>query len=168
MSKKVIKNVQEVVNIIGLHNPILIGGYALEYYGLRKGGDYDFIIKRTDFRKLQSIYGESDDKGNVWLDLRGKHGGVDNFVRIYQYDHMRLKKNAIQEKNFLVASPEDLYMIKQLNYLDKSYYGNKNKNLKDMARILKYIENNNKGWDKEFSGRKKDDEIDFEQRIVKY
>ena len=130
MSKKVIKNVSNVVDIIGLSNPILIGGYALEYYGLRKGNDYDFIISRKDFNKLEKIYGESDDLGNIWLDLRGKHGGVDNFIRLYNYDHKVLVKKAIKEKNFSVASLEDMYIIKQLQVKkDKSKKASKDSKL---------------------------------------
>lgn len=114
----IIKNVNEVIKIIGLKNPILIGGYALEYYGLRKGGDYDFMISKSDFARLEKIYGKSDNMGNVWLDLRGKHGGVDNFVRLYNFDHKILSLKAVRERKFMVASLEDLYILKSLYFAD--------------------------------------------------
>ncbi len=36
-----------------LLKPLLIAGKAMEYYGLRAGGDYDFLIPREDFCSLR-------------------------------------------------------------------------------------------------------------------
>lgn len=164
MSKRVIKNVNEVVKIIGLKQPILIGGYALEYYKLRKGNDYDFIISKSDFKRLEKIYGESDDKGNIWLDLRGKHGGVDNFIRLYNFDHISLSIKASKEKRFMVASLEDLYILKSLYFIDDP----NRKTQKDINLLLNAIYTSTIGWDRQFRGRATDEEIDYDKRIVKH
>ncbi len=45
--------------------PLLIGGVAMEFYKLRKGGDdTDFVISRKDYRKLALKYPGS--KKKIW------------------------------------------------------------------------------------------------------
>ncbi len=114
-----------------MKNPILIGGYALEYHYVRKGHDYDFIVSNSDFQKLRKTYGNPDDKGNIWLDLKGRHGGVDIFSRLYHFDHKKLSNRAIQEKNFMVACLDDLFILESLYHMED--------NSKKIRRNMKLI-----------------------------
>jgi hypothetical protein len=147
MSKRVIKNVNEVVKILKLDNPILIGGYALEYYKIRKGNDYDFIVSKADHERLIKEYGEPNDLGNVNIDLKGKHGDVDNFLQIYYFDYDKLYTDALQEKHFMVTSLNDMYIMKSLHYIDDS----SNKLQRDLKLILLRLYKDTISWKDEFN-----------------
>jgi len=48
--------------------PILIGGMAMAYYGLRKSGaDIDLVISDNDYRTLACAYPEN--RKDIWGDL---------------------------------------------------------------------------------------------------
>lgn len=47
------------INFTFLQKPIIIGGMAMEYYGMRKSGaDIDFVICDDDYQKLSQLYPE--------------------------------------------------------------------------------------------------------------
>ena len=95
------------------HKPLLIGGKAMEYYGLRKAGaDIDLVIHQQDHRALLSKYPH-----NV-KDLYGDIGicefGYEIWNQICTFDYEYLRSNAIEESDFLVASLERLLFLKAL------------------------------------------------------
>ena len=123
--------------------PILVGGKAMEFYGLRKTGhDIDYIVSKYDYERLSKI-----EAPNPWMPeqtpgitYRGGKMDVDYFLNLYQYDYNYLKKNAIKNKKILVISKEDLILVKAMTAFDKK---NKRigkmtvkKNLKDISLLV--------------------------------
>jgi hypothetical protein len=87
--------------------PILIGGMAMEYYGIRKSGaDIDLIITNEDYKKLAMQYPEKK------KDLFGDLGLViDNFEiwrSIAHLDYDFYKKEAIEEDQVFIISTDRL------------------------------------------------------------
>ena len=68
--------------------PLLIGGKAMEYYGLRKAGeDIDFVITAEDYAHLAQMYPEEDLK-DLWGDLGVC---VDEFEIVEEHLPVRLR-----------------------------------------------------------------------------
>jgi hypothetical protein len=93
--------------------PLLIGGRAMEYYGLRKAGvDVDLVISREDHRRLVARYPEHV------KDLGGDLGvcelGFEIWNQICGFDYDELRRDAAEEERVLVASPERLLFLKAL------------------------------------------------------
>ena len=56
------------LGIIFNDKPIVIGGMAMEYHGLRKhGDDIDFIVSNCDYLKLEKHFRNS--RKDIWGDL---------------------------------------------------------------------------------------------------
>ena len=97
--------------------PILVGGKAMEYYNLRKtGDDIDYIIHKTDYEKLAKII-----KPNEYMPIqtpaityKGGKIDIDYFLKLYNFDYNKLKRNAVKKENNLIVSKEDLILIKSM------------------------------------------------------
>jgi|SRR5581483_4601440 len=111
--------------------PLLIGGMAKEYYGVRKAGDdIDFVISREDFQALAEKYPNNikdleKDLGIVLDDLE-----LWRSISWFGYDY--LSKDAIELKDCLVISIEKLIFLTALT-MDKEKY------LKDLQLLVKKI-----------------------------
>ena len=105
--------------------PILIGGGAMEYYGMRTTGhDFDFIISREDAIVLKQSYelnhfggsagadGFSKDMDSTFTAIGGLE--VDLAVTMFQYGYDYFVKNAVPLGEYLVVSREDLLLMKCL------------------------------------------------------
>jgi hypothetical protein len=58
----------EKLEVAFTSKPILIGGQAMEYYGLRKSGqDIDFVVTPEDYEQLAHKY--PDALKDIWGDL---------------------------------------------------------------------------------------------------
>lgn len=58
---EVVLRIEEAMAKSGLQfssKPILIGGMVMEYYGLRKGKDMDWIITENDYQRLAQQFPE--------------------------------------------------------------------------------------------------------------
>lgn len=93
--------------------PLLIGGRAMEYYGLRKSGaDIDFVISSEDHERLAKKY------PNNIKDLYGDIGicefEFEIWNRIATFNYEYLKEGAIEEKEYLVVSLEKLLFLKAI------------------------------------------------------
>lgn len=93
--------------------PLLIGGKAMEYYGLRKAGaDIDFVISRLDHRRLVEKY-----PAHV-KDLYGDIGvcifSFEIWDQILTFDYDNLKVGAIEEDKILIVSLEKLLFLKAI------------------------------------------------------
>ena len=93
--------------------PLLIGGKAMEYYGLRKAGDdTDLVITRPDHRRLAAKY------PNHVKDLYGDLGvcelGFEIWNQICTFDYDHLSAGAKEEDEFLVVSLEKLLFLKAI------------------------------------------------------
>jgi len=96
-----------------IYKPLLIGGKAMEYYGLRKAGsDIDFVIHTEDHSNLKLKYPD-----NI-KDLHGDIGicefGFEMWNQVCTFDYEYLSNNAIEENKYRVISLEKLLFLKAL------------------------------------------------------
>lgn len=113
------------------YKPLLIGGKAMEYYGLRKAGvDIDLVVHPVDHETLVNKY-----PSNI-KDLYGDIGvcefGFEIWNQICTFDYQYLKANAIEEENFLVISLEMLLFLKALAMEIPKYH-------KDLELVVKKV-----------------------------
>ncbi|NPE09678.1 MAG: hypothetical protein GNW80_15440 [Asgard group archaeon] len=93
--------------------PLLVGGKAMEYYGLRDAGeDIDFIISKEDYDQLAKKYPDN------LKDIFGDKGVcIFNFelwksIRWYMYDELII--NAVEKSEYLIITLEKLLLLKAL------------------------------------------------------
>jgi hypothetical protein len=96
-----------------INKPLIIGGKAMEYYGMRKAGlDIDLVIHNEDHKILKEKY------PNSIKDLYGDIGiceyGFEIWNQICTFDYGYLKENAIEERDYLIVSLEKLLFLKAL------------------------------------------------------
>ena len=101
--------------------PLLIGGQAMEYYGLRKAGaDIDLVISLSDHTNLKQQY------PHHIKDLYGDIGicefEFEIWNQICRYDYEELKVGAIEESTMLIISLERLLFLKTLAIKEQKYY----------------------------------------------
>lgn len=118
----------------------MIGGKAMEYYGLRKGGDeIDLVVVKDDLEKLVKHY------PTHLKDLKGDFGiavfGFEIWKTIDYFDYYSLSQDAKEESNYLVISLEKLLFQKAMAM-------KKPKQHRDLERIVhKIIEMQERRWD---------------------
>jgi hypothetical protein len=101
--------------------PLLIGGVAMEYYGLRKAGaDIDLVVSARDHANLVRQYPDHI------KDLHGDIGicefGFEIWNQICRYGYEELKAGATEEPSLLVISLERLLFLKTLAIREAKYY----------------------------------------------
>jgi hypothetical protein len=129
------------------HKPLVVGGIAMEYYGLRKSGeDIDFILSKEDYAGLIKKYKKD---GDVWKkENKTKYKETPEFVDLYGdrgilmyefemwnrigYDYDFLSQGAIEEDDVLIISLEKLLIMKALAM-------NKEKYMNDTKLIVKRL-----------------------------
>jgi len=93
--------------------PLLIGGKAMEYYGLRKSGaDIDFVISSQDYERLAKKY--PDNLKNLYGDLGVCVAEFEIWKTICLFDYNFLVEGAIEEQDYGVISLEKLLFLKAL------------------------------------------------------
>ncbi|NTU47096.1 hypothetical protein HGA88_05710 [Candidatus Roizmanbacteria bacterium] len=113
------------------HKPLLVGGKAMEYYGLRKAGpDIDFIADENDVQELIKIYPKR--VKSLWGDLGVCPEEFEIWKTICLFDYEYYKKDAIEEENFLVISLEKLLLMRALAMKKEKY-------LKDLSLIVNHV-----------------------------
>lgn len=152
MKKIIIPNLEKRLNVKFEHKPLLIGGLAMEYYGLRKTGkDVDFILQNSDHAKLKKILHR---QGMIYLKGRNTSGykNVPEFVDLYgdqgllvyefeiwtcilKFDYEYLSQGAIEKDYYKIISLEKLLFLKCLAMSKPKY-------LKDTKLLVKRIINN--------------------------
>jgi len=104
-----------------LHKPLLIGGKAMEYYGLRKAGaDTDLVIHPDDHRALIAKY--PDNVKDLYGDIGICEFGFEIWNTICLFDYDYLRPNAIEEPDFLIVSLEKLLFLKALAMAIPKYH----------------------------------------------
>lgn len=103
----------DVLQCTFAHKPLLVGGKAMEYYGLRKAGaDIDFVLHEHDHAVMRRQY------PNNIKDLYGDIGicefGFEMWNQICTFDYHYLGQNAVEESSLLVISLERLLFLKAL------------------------------------------------------
>jgi hypothetical protein len=111
--------------------PLLVGGMAMEYYGLRKSGpDIDFVAVEEDVVNLIKLYPER--VKDLWGDLGVCPFEFEIWKTICLFDYDELSKDAIDEGEYLVISLEKLLFMKALAMKKEKY-------LKDTQLIVQDI-----------------------------
>lgn len=123
----------EILEYDFIHKPLLIGGKAMEYYGLRKAGlDIDLVIHNDDHKILKEKY------PNNIKDLYGDIGiceyGFEMWNQICTFDYDYLKENAVEEEKYIVISLEKLLFLKALAMEVPKYH-------KDLEMIVELVLN---------------------------
>jgi hypothetical protein len=94
-----------------LDKPIIVGGLAMEYYGLRKhGDDVDFIVTERDYQRLKVRF--PDNRKDVWGDFGILVNGFELFRSIYKFDHAHYSVGAQELTNYKVVSLDMLFRMK--------------------------------------------------------
>ena len=93
--------------------PLMIGGAAMEYYGLRKvGDDIDFVVSDEDHKILELKY--PDEIKDIYGDRGVCVCGLEFWDRICTFGYTYLCVGAIEEEQYLVISLEKLLFLKAL------------------------------------------------------
>lgn len=93
--------------------PLLIGGKAMEYYGLRQAGaDIDFVIAREDYQALVRRYPHNTT--DLFGDLGIHMHNFELWTSIMLFDYNFLAMYAISEAQFKVIALDKLLFLKTL------------------------------------------------------
>jgi len=99
------------MNIIFENKPILVGGMAMEYYGLRKhGDDLDFIVSNIDYIKLENKY--RNNRKDMWGDFGVRVNEYEMFRSMYKFDYPYFDRGSIEYDNYKVISIDMLFRMK--------------------------------------------------------
>jgi hypothetical protein len=101
--------------------PLLIGGKAMEYYGLRPAGaDIDFVTTREDYERLAAQY--PDNLREIWGDMGVCPFDFEIWTSICLFDYNYLAEGAVEEPGYRVISLEKLLFLKSLGYKVEKYH----------------------------------------------
>jgi hypothetical protein len=101
--------------------PLLIGGVAMEYYGLRKAGaDIDLVISLRDHENLKRQY--PDHIKDLYGDIGICEFDFEIWNQICRFDYEELKVGAIEEPALLIISLDRLLFLKTLAIKKEKYY----------------------------------------------
>jgi hypothetical protein len=94
-----------------LDKPIIVGGLAMEYYGLRKhGADIDFIVTNRDYQRLKIQF--PNNRKDIWGDFGILIDGFELFRSIYKFDHTHYSLGAVELANYKIVSIDMLFRMK--------------------------------------------------------
>jgi len=139
--------------------PIVIGGMAMEYYGLRKhGNDIDFIVSNRDYLKLESRYRNC--RKDRWGDLGVVVNEFEMFRSIWKFDYSYFSVGSIEFDKLKVVSI-DILLRMQVFAMETE-----EKNKKDVGLIKAYfMQYQNKEW-LEFMNKNTDKYLKAERGII--
>jgi hypothetical protein len=101
--------------------PLLIGGKAMEHYGLRKAGaDIDFVITAEDYEHLARKY--PDNLRDLGGDLGVCVFEFEIWKSICLFDYQFLAVGAIEKEECLIISLEKLLFLKALGMKETKYH----------------------------------------------
>lgn len=93
--------------------PVIFGGLAMEYYGLRKhGADMDFIVSYQDYDTLAAMY--PDCRKDSWGDLGLLVNGYEMFRTVWKLDLAYIAEGSVEFRDYRVISLDKLLLMKAL------------------------------------------------------
>ncbi len=143
--------------------PIVIGGMAMEYYGIRKSGaDIDLVICDEDYQKLSNEF--PNERKDIYGDLGIVIWPFEIWRSIALLDYDFFSKDAINHNDLLIVSLDKLLFMRvsamdvqkyldDLKLMKEYYYSNfRNKNYLKEAEmhIPSYEKNNGIIWKGEY------------------
>jgi hypothetical protein len=115
------------------HKPLLVGGKAMEYYGLRpSGADIDFIAVKEDVYNLIQRYPQR--VKDLWGDLGVCPFEFEIWKSICLFTYADLCENAIDAGDYLVISRENLLLLKSFAMHIEKYRNDVELLVKDLQR----------------------------------
>ena len=101
--------------------PLLIGGKAMEYYGLRQAGnDIDFVITPADYQRLSQKYPRH--LRDLWGDLGVCIYEFEIWQSICLFDYEYLSAGALEAGAYRVISLEKLLFLKAMGMKIEKYH----------------------------------------------
>lgn len=114
-----------------IKKPLLVGGCAKEYYGIRKsGGDIDLIISPEDYKALSKMY--PDNKKDIFGDLGIVKDSFEIWKTINYFDYESLSLGAEEKDECLIISLEKLLFLTALAMEKEKYH-------KDLELIVQKV-----------------------------
>lgn len=93
-----------------IEKPLVVGGMAMEYYGLRKSGhDIDLMATEEDVVNLIKMY--PDRVKDLWGDLGVCPFEFEIWRTICLFDYNFFKEGSIDEDDILIISKEKLLVM---------------------------------------------------------
>lgn len=131
---EVVLRIEEAMAKSGLQfssKPILIGGMVMEYYGLRKGKDMDWIITENDYQRLAQQFPEHQKElcGDLGIEI----GDFDMWRSFSLFDYSFFKQGSVETEYFRILSIDRLLWM-------KVYLMEIEKHRKDLDLIQSYFE----------------------------
>lgn len=109
------------LNFTFSQRPLVIGGKAMEYFGLRSAGeDIDLIVVKPDLEAL--IRQHPNRVKNLWGDLGISVYGFEIWKTIRYFDYGFYIQGAIEEKDYFLISLEKLLFQKALAMNEEKYH----------------------------------------------
>ena len=122
------------LNFAFSQKPLLIGGMAMEYYGLRKSGvDIDLVVCKEDIEELVKKYPHN--LKNLWGDFGVAIYDFEIWKTVRYFDYDYLKEDALEKENYLIISLDKLLLQKAVAMEEEKY-------LNDLKLIVKKIYSN--------------------------
>jgi len=134
------QDVADTIRIERLHyqfidKPLIVGGLAMEYYGLRKhGDDVDFIITDRDYQNLKRKYPKN--RKDVWGDFGLAIQDFELFRSMYKFDYSYYTQGSIALGDFLIVGIDMLFRMK----IYAMYAGEKHR--EDVDRLRGFFDKN--------------------------
>ena len=101
--------------------PLLVGGKAMEYYGLRNAGeDIDLVVVEEDLIGLIMLY--PNRVKDLWGDLGVCPYEFEIWKTICFFDYDFYREDSIEKENYLIISLEKLIFMKALAYKKDKYF----------------------------------------------
>lgn len=142
-------NLEKELGIEFEHQPLLVGGLAKEFYGVRKAGpDVDFILAKADHNKLKKAlekeglqvlkrrHRQGYKKRPQFVNLFGDRGILYKEFEVWDsicgYDYGFLSEGSVAKKHCRIISLEKLLFLTALAIGKEKYY-------KDTKLIVKRI-----------------------------
>lgn len=100
----------EALGVTFQDKPLIVGGLAMEYYGLRRHGDVDFIVSNRDYQTLRAKY--PDYRKDLWADFGISINGFELFRSIYRFDYDHYRRGAIEFRRYRMVAVDMLFRMK--------------------------------------------------------
>jgi hypothetical protein len=96
-----------------ISKPVLFGGKAMEFYGLRKGHDFDWVVSPEDFSWLRQCFPEWGFI-NLFGDEGVRVGDHEFYLTHFGYGYAQWKHGAIERQDHHVIHLELLLFLKTM------------------------------------------------------
>ncbi len=111
--------------------PLLVGGKAKEYYGIRESGnDTDLIVTKDDYEALAKLYPKN--LKDLWGDFGVCVFDFEIWKTICLFDYAYLSEKALEQDDYLIISLEKLLFLTALAMNKEKYH-------KDLELTVKKI-----------------------------